>query len=807
MSSTFFRRTTALLAGAATLAASALIAAPAATAGLPPSPYTLSVVASGASPYYLSLPEGVALDSNGNLFVADSGQFGVKMIAPNGTPTNIAGYVDAGGPTPGPALDSMFSSPRAVAVDSSGNVYIADSGSNMIAKVTSGTLSIFTSSVSSPSGLAVDSSGNVYVADTGHHQVKKFTPGGSATVIAGTGTAGAPTAGTATSSTLRSPGGVAVDSSGNVYIADTGNHRIEKVTSGGTLSIIAGTGSSGAPTAGVATSSTLNTPGGVAVDSSGNVYIADTNNHRIEKVTSGGTLSIIAGTGSAGAPTAGPGSSSALNYPRGIAVDSSGFVYVGDTSNNRVEKLVGSVTAPAAPTSLSATPGDTTASIAFTAGSDGGASITKYQYTTNDGTNWYDAAAGTTSPINITGLTNDTNYSIKIRAYNSAGGGTASSAVSVTPTAAVSAPSAPTGLSTTPGNASASIAFTAGFNGGASITKYQYTTNDGTNWYDAAAGTTSPINITGLTNDTNYSIKIRAYNSAGGGTASSAVSVTPRTTPSAPTSLSVTPGNMTATITFTAGSDGGSPILRYTYSLDGGSTWTYLGLGLGSPLTITELPNGTTFNISLQAITAIGASPASAPVTVTPRAAPAAPTIDKVTLGNGSASLAITPGADNGAAITKYEVRVGEGAWTDAGSTSPLLVTGLTNYSSNLVRVRAVNAAGPGAGAWVSVRPRTTAPTLTSASAAGRRTVHVEFSGLTILGASINGYDGIAYLKGTDTVVSTCHVDFRGRGCDINSLNPNTEYDIRVISFFRFTGGLTNSETLESTATVVRTSN
>ena len=285
------------------------------------------------------------------------------------------------------------------------------------------------------------------------------------------------------------------------------------------------------------------------------------------------------------------------------------------------------------------------------------------------------------------------------------------------------------------------------------------------------------------------------------------MSVTPRTTPSAPTSLSVTPGNMTATITFTAGSDGGSPILRYTYSLDGGSTWTYLGLGLGSPLTISELPNGTTFNISLQAITAIGASPASAPVTVTPRAAPAAPTIDKVTLGNGSASLAITPGADNGAAITKYEVRVGEGAWTDAGSTSPLLVTGLTNYSSNLVRVRAVNAAGPGAGAWVSVRPRTTAPTLTSASAAGRRTVHVEFSGLTILGASINGYDGIAYLKGTDTVVSTCHVDFRGRGCDINSLNPNTEYDIRVISFFRFTGGLTNSETLESTATVVRTSN
>ena len=147
-------------------------------------------------------------------------------------------------------------------------------------------------------------------------------PGDVLTIFAGNGTAGAPTAGPATSSDLHGPRGTAIDSSGNAYIADTTNNRIEKVTPAGTLSVFAGTGTAGAPTVGAATSSKFNAPIGIAVDSSGNVYIDDYGNSMIEKVTSGGTLSIIAGTGTAGAPTPGPATASKLNNPAGVAVDS-----------------------------------------------------------------------------------------------------------------------------------------------------------------------------------------------------------------------------------------------------------------------------------------------------------------------------------------------------------------------------------------------------------------------------------------------------------------------------------------------------
>ena len=134
-------------------------------------------------------------------------------------------------------------------------------------------------------------------------------------IFAGTGIAGTPTAGPATSSNLDSPFGVAVDGAGNVYIADANNMVIEKVTPDGTLSVIAGTGTAGAPTAGPATASNLNRPTGVAVDGAGNVYIADFNNNRVEKVTPGGTLTIIAGTGTWGSPTPGPATSSMLHDP------------------------------------------------------------------------------------------------------------------------------------------------------------------------------------------------------------------------------------------------------------------------------------------------------------------------------------------------------------------------------------------------------------------------------------------------------------------------------------------------------------
>jgi hypothetical protein len=156
--------------------------------------------------------------------------------------------------------------------------------------------------------------------------------------------------------------------------------------------------------------------------------------------------------------------------------------------------------------------------VTFTAGSDGGSEITKYQYSTDGGTTWSDALFPT-SPVMITGLTNGISYNVVLRAVNVAGEGTATSSISATPR---TVPAAPTSLVATPGDGSASVAFTAGGDGGSSITKYQFSTDGGTNWTDAV-GTTSPVTITGLSNFTTYSVSLRAVNIAGNG----AVSVAP----------------------------------------------------------------------------------------------------------------------------------------------------------------------------------------------------------------------------------------------------------------------------------------
>ena len=319
----------------------------------------------------LRTPSGTAADGSGNVYIADAGNNVVEKLTPAGALSIFAGNPShVGLPTPGPATSSNLNHPEGVAVDSSGNVYIADTTNSLIDEVTpSGTLSIFagsrghsgtptpgtatSSDLNHPDGVAVDGSGNVYIADTTNNVVEKVTPGGSLSIIAGTGTSGAPTPGTATSSNLAGPIGVAADSSGNVYIADTGNNVVEKVTPSGSLSIIAGTGTSGAPTAGPATSSDLTSPTGVAVDASGDVFVADHSNQRVEEITPTGTLSFIAGTGNQGPPTPGTATSSDLSNPSGIALDRYGNLYIADLGNADVEEVFGVTSVQVDPTATS----------------------------------------------------------------------------------------------------------------------------------------------------------------------------------------------------------------------------------------------------------------------------------------------------------------------------------------------------------------------------------------------------------------------------------------------------------------------
>ena len=266
----------------------------------------------------LDYPIGLAVSEAGDLYVVDFGSCVVEKVTPAGTLSVVAGEVGhCGTPTPGPATSSMLAAPIGVAVDSEGNLYIADQGAefgsnNVIEKITpSGTLSIFAgevgasgpptpgpatdSKLSYPQAVAVDSAGDVYIADSLNDVVEKVNPEGILSIYAGelgAGT-GTPTPGPATDSKFNVPTGVATDSAGDVYVTDDGNSMIEKVNTADELSITAGTGTMGEPSPGPATDSMLDLPIDAAVDSSGNVYIADSGNDLVEKVTAAGELSII----------------------------------------------------------------------------------------------------------------------------------------------------------------------------------------------------------------------------------------------------------------------------------------------------------------------------------------------------------------------------------------------------------------------------------------------------------------------------------------------------------------------------------
>ena len=276
----------------------------------------------------------------------------INTIAGNGT----AGFSGDSGLATGAELNG----PYGIVVDSGNNLYIADPGNNRIRKVAAGTGIITTiagdgtagysgdngpatsAGLNLPTGVAVDSGGNVYIADTGNNVIRKINASGSITTVAGNNAEGySGDNGAATNATLYTPNGVAVDSAGNLYIADTNNNRIRKVSTSGTITTIAGTGTAGyTGDNGAATSATLNKPAAVVVDSTGSLYIADTSNDVVRMIATSGTISTIAGNGSAGySGDGGPATSARFNSPYGLNLDSSGDVYVADSMNNVVRMV------------------------------------------------------------------------------------------------------------------------------------------------------------------------------------------------------------------------------------------------------------------------------------------------------------------------------------------------------------------------------------------------------------------------------------------------------------------------------------
>lgn len=242
-------------------------------------------------------PSGVAIDKAGNLYVADNGNNLIRKVAPSGLVSTLAGS-RPGGSSDGKGSAASFSSPLGVAVDGAGNVYVADTENDKVWKIDAkGNMRTLAGSgvkgygdgngavarFDKPTGVAVDGAGNVYVADSGNNMIRLIAPGGVVTTFAGTGEFSAKD-GPAAEASFSNPIGVAVDDEGNVYVADRANRKIRLITPDRLVKTLAGSGQSGRGD-GNAPSASFAMPTGVAVDAADNVYVADQANNRIRKIT------------------------------------------------------------------------------------------------------------------------------------------------------------------------------------------------------------------------------------------------------------------------------------------------------------------------------------------------------------------------------------------------------------------------------------------------------------------------------------------------------------------------------------------
>ena len=301
-------------------------------------------------------PADLAADRSGNVYVADANNHTIRRITPVGAVTTMAGQAGVSGSTDGTASVAQFNHPTGVSVDAPGNLYVADTDNDTIRKVTpaggvttiaglagrtgsadgTGSAALF----SSPSDVAVDSAGNLYVSDTLNHTIRMITPAGAVTTIAGLAGASGSADGAGSAARFFAPEGIAVDGSGNLYVADTDNHTIRKITATGVVSTLAGWAGSSGSSDGIGSGARFFYPADVTIDGTGNLFVIDTDNHTIRQITSVGVVSTVAGQAGTSGSANGTGASARFSYPTGIGADASGNLFVADTNNQTIREAV-----------------------------------------------------------------------------------------------------------------------------------------------------------------------------------------------------------------------------------------------------------------------------------------------------------------------------------------------------------------------------------------------------------------------------------------------------------------------------------
>lgn len=285
-------------------------------------------------------PYGVAVDRSGNIFVLDSNDGTVHRITQTGAAETFAGISGNKGYADGSSQKALFSKPTDVATDRNGNVYIADSGNRVIRKISpegmvttlAGTAGVSghadgvgaAASFKSPRGIAVDASGYVYVADAYSNTIRKISPAGVVTTLAGIAGMEGHADGLGAAARFRFPTDVAIDKAGNIYVSDSLNNTIRKITQAGLVTTIAGAAGLWGSTDAAGADARFNHPNGIATDSSGNIFVAETNNGRIRKITPDGVVTTLAAS---------------FIRPDNVSTDNAGNLYVTDTANEAVCKF------------------------------------------------------------------------------------------------------------------------------------------------------------------------------------------------------------------------------------------------------------------------------------------------------------------------------------------------------------------------------------------------------------------------------------------------------------------------------------